>query len=111
MRLARIITVPAQQQLSHSSSLQVASLGTSIAPNTASLPATSAVISIKQESLSSVDNLVGGFVDSTTFLHSPNRQMVNPNLIQNNALTNENLSVDGEKFIINLFPLNFFISL
>lgn len=36
--------------------------------------------------MASVDNLVGSFVDSTTFLHSPNSQMVNPNLVQNNGL-------------------------
>ena len=98
MRLARIITVPGQQQLqSHSSSLQAASISTNITPNNASLPTTSTVIAIKQESLSSVDNLVGGFVDSTTFLHSPNSQMVNPNLIQNSILTTESLSADGKK--------------
>ncbi|XP_055698263.1 probable nuclear hormone receptor HR3 isoform X10 [Phlebotomus papatasi] len=42
----------------------------------------STIVTIKQESLQSVDNLVGNFVDSTTFLHSPNSQMVNPNLVQ-----------------------------
>lgn len=36
------------------------------------------VVSIKQESLASIDSLIsgGGFVDSTTFLHSPVGQMV-----------------------------------
>lgn len=47
----------------------------------------STIVTIKQETLASVDNLVGSFVDSTTFLHSPNSQMVNPNLVQNNGLS------------------------
>lgn len=44
-------------------------------------------MTIKQEQLATtVDNLVGSYVDSTTFLHSPsNTQMVNPNLVQNNC--------------------------
>jgi hypothetical protein len=49
---------------------------------------TSTIITIKQEAMgSNVDNLVGNFVDSTTFLHSPNsqQQMVNPNLVQSTA--------------------------
>lgn len=46
----------------------------------------STIVTIKQEQLATVDNLVGSFVDSTTFLHSPsNSQMVNPNLVQNNC--------------------------
>lgn len=46
----------------------------------------STIVAIKQEQLATVDNLVGSFVDSTTFLHSPsNSQMVNPNLVQNNC--------------------------
>jgi hypothetical protein len=50
---------------------------------------TSTIITIKQEALANnVDNLVGNYVDSTTFLHSPNsQQMVNPNLLQNTAAT------------------------
>jgi hypothetical protein len=51
---------------------------------------TSTIITIKQEAMgSNVDNLVGNFVDSTTFLHSPNsqQQMVNPNLVQSTAPT------------------------
>lgn len=51
--------------------------------------ASSTIITIKQEAMStggasSVDSLVGSFVDSTTFLHSPNSQMVNPILVQSN---------------------------
>lgn len=45
----------------------------------------STIVTIKQESLGNVDNLVGSYVDSTTFLHSPGSQMVNPNLVQNNS--------------------------
>lgn len=38
------------------------------------------IVAIKQETMTSVDSLVAGsFVDSTTFLHSPNSQMINPN--------------------------------
>lgn len=47
--------------------------------------ANSTIVTIKQESLGNVDNLVGSYVDSTTFLHSPSSQMVNPNLVQNNS--------------------------
>lgn len=55
---------------------------TSLTQNTA--PGT--IVTIKQEQLATVDNLVGSFVDSTTFLHSPsNSQMVNPNHVQNNC--------------------------
>lgn len=45
----------------------------------------STIVTIKQESLGNVDNLVGSYVDSTTFLHSPSSQMVNPNLVQSNS--------------------------
>lgn len=45
----------------------------------------STIVTIKQESLGNVDSLVGSYVDSTTFLHSPSSQMVNPNLVQNNS--------------------------
>jgi len=47
------------------------------------------IITIKQESLSNVENLVGSYVDSTTFLPSPNSQIVTATMVQNNALTNE----------------------
>ena len=53
--------------------------------------ATTTIVTIKQESIvataNNVDNLVGSFVDSTTFLHSPNSQMVNPNMVQNSGLS------------------------
>ncbi|XP_058818530.1 probable nuclear hormone receptor HR3 isoform X2 [Topomyia yanbarensis] len=47
----------------------------------------STIITIKQEQLTNVDNIVGSFVDSTTFLPSPNSQpqMVNPNMVQTNV--------------------------
>ncbi len=48
---------------------------------------TSTVIAIKQESLSTVENLVGSYVDSTTFLPSPNNQL--GNLAQNQTLGSE----------------------
>lgn len=39
------------------------------------------IVSIKQESLASLDSIVGGgYVDSTTFLHSPGSQMVQGSL-------------------------------
>ncbi|KAG4077652.1 hypothetical protein HA402_012963 [Bradysia odoriphaga] len=59
--------------------------------------ANSTIVTIKQESLGNVDNLVGSYVDSTTFLHSPGSQMVNPNLVQNNS----GLSGIGADFLGN----------
>lgn len=57
---------------------------------------TSTLIAIKQESLSTVDNLVGSYVDSTTFLPSPNNQVAN--LVQNHILaTNEASGVNEGK--------------
>jgi hypothetical protein len=47
------------------------------------------IITIKQESITSVDNLVGGYVDSTTFLPSPNSQIINANLVQSIAMAND----------------------
>jgi hypothetical protein len=50
------------------------------------------IITIKQESLTNVDNLVGSFVDSTTFLPSPNNNnsaIGNAHISQNNSMTNE----------------------
>ncbi|XP_021702095.1 probable nuclear hormone receptor HR3 isoform X3 [Aedes aegypti] len=50
----------------------------------------STIITIKQEQLTSVDSLVGSFVDSTTFLPSPTsqqQQMVNPNMLPTAATT------------------------
>ncbi|XP_055634859.1 probable nuclear hormone receptor HR3 isoform X6 [Toxorhynchites rutilus septentrionalis] len=45
----------------------------------------STIIAIKQEQLTNVDSIVGSFVDSTTFLPSPNsqQQMVNQSMVQN----------------------------
>ncbi|XP_070506342.1 probable nuclear hormone receptor HR3 isoform X2 [Chironomus tepperi] len=51
------------------------------------------IITIKQESLSSVDNLVGSFVDSTTFLPSPNSQISNAQMAQN-SLTNDSNGIN-----------------
>lgn len=47
------------------------------------------IITIKQESITSVDNLVGSYVDSTTFLPSPNSQIINANLVQSIAMAND----------------------
>lgn len=47
------------------------------------------IITIKQESIANVDSLVGSYVDSTTFLPSPNSQIINANLVQSIAMTNE----------------------
>lgn len=76
--------------------------------NGASNGSNSTIVTIKQESLGNVDNLVGSYVDSTTFLHSPSSQMVNPNLVQNNS----GLSGigAGENEITNFFFINFDLS-
>lgn len=59
----------------------------------------STIVAIKQEQLATVDNLVGSFVDSTTFLHSPsNSQMVNPNLVQNNCGGGNNAEASAGDF-------------
>ncbi|XP_055600673.1 probable nuclear hormone receptor HR3 isoform X8 [Uranotaenia lowii] len=60
----------------------------------------STIITIKQEQLTSVDNIVGSFVDSTTFLPSPTsqqqqgqqqqQQMVGPNAMVQSANTGTN---------------------
>jgi hypothetical protein len=60
--------------------------------NTVGVGQTGTIITIKQESLASVDNLVGSYVDSTTFLPSPNNQLGSANLVQNN---NGILASDG----------------
>lgn len=52
----------------------------------------STIIAIKQESLSTVDNLVGSYVDSTTFLPSPNNQL--GSLVQSHTLTNDTNGVN-----------------
>lgn len=58
---------------------------------------TATIVSIKQESLASIDSLVsgGGFVDSTTFLHSPVGQMVSGNLGAHGGESGESLHDDG----------------
>lgn len=62
--------------------------------------------------MASVDNLVGSFVDSTTFLHSPNSQMVNPNLVQNNGLNSAAGEFEQNNFFLSstlfIFLLVFF---
>lgn len=64
--------------------------------NTSGTGQTGTIIAIKQESLSTVDNLVGSYVDSTTFLPSPNNQVAN--LVQNHILaTNEASGVNEGK--------------
>lgn len=69
-------------------STQLTAVGVNSATTTlTSNTATGTIVTIKQEQLATVDNLVGSYVDSTTFLHSPsNSQMVNPNLVQSNCL-------------------------
>lgn len=87
IRLARLTTTVSDQQLTDVT-LQTTALNSS---NNSTSGST--IIAIKQESLSSVDNLVGSFVDSTTFLTSPNNQIANAHMLQssnnNNSLTNE----------------------
>lgn len=70
------------------------STGANLTQNTSST-----IVAIKQEQLATVDNLVGSFVDSTTFLHSPsNSQMVNPNLVQNNCGAGNNAEASEGDF-------------
>jgi hypothetical protein len=57
--------------------------------NNSSTSGAESIITIKQESITSVDNLVGSYVDSTTFLPSPNSQIINANLVQSIAMANE----------------------
>lgn len=64
-------------------------------------------ITIKQESMEQVDSIVGSFVDSTTFLHSPNSQMVNPNLVQNNGVCNGVADGSGEFSFHNMTIIRF----
>lgn len=75
--------------------------GTGTGNTNANLTQTSSstIVAIKQEQLATVDNLVGSFVDSTTFLHSPsNSQMVNPNLVQNNCGASNNAEASAGDF-------------
>ncbi|KAG5683151.1 hypothetical protein PVAND_012449 [Polypedilum vanderplanki] len=83
IRLARLTTV-SDQQLT-----DVTLQGGSGSTN--GVEQASTIIAIKQESLTSVDNLVGSFVDSTTFLPSPNNQISNAHMVQNSngTLTSE----------------------
>lgn len=73
---------PEQQNNGNSGGGVGCSTGQSTGNNTTTGSNTT-IVTIKQESLANVDSLVGSFVDSTTFLHSPNSQMVTPNLVQN----------------------------
>lgn len=56
------------------------------------------IITIKQESMANVDSLVGSYVDSTTFLPSPNSQIINANLVQSIAMANEANGVNDGKY-------------
>ncbi|GBP64283.1 Probable nuclear hormone receptor HR3 [Eumeta japonica] len=61
-------------------------------------PSVSSVINIKQEvkpetTMSNVDNLVASYVDSTTFLHSPNNLQNSPIEIQSSVLVGSQSSV------------------
>lgn len=91
IRLARLTTV-SDQQLTEAT-LQ----GAAAALNSTNTSGAESIITIKQESITSVDNLVGSYVDSTTFLPSPNSQIINANLVQSIAMTNEaNGANDGK---------------
>jgi hypothetical protein len=103
IRLARLTTVT-DQQLTDATLQGTASALTNStnASSGAGQTTTGTIIAIKQESLSTVDNLVGSYVDSTTFLPSPNNQL--GSLVQSHALTNEASGVnEGEK---RKFPVN-----
>lgn len=84
IRLARLTTVSDQQQITEAT-LQ----GAAAALNSTSTSGAENIITIKQESITSVDNLVGSYVDSTTFLPSPNSQIINANLVQSIVMANE----------------------
>lgn len=83
IRLARLTTV-SDQQLTEAT-LQ----GAAAALNSTNTSGSDHLITIKQESITNVDSLVGSFVDSTTFLPSPNSQIINANLVQSIAMANE----------------------
>jgi hypothetical protein len=83
IRLARLTTV-SDQQLTEAT-LQ----GAAAALNSTNTSGADNIITIKQESITSVDNLVGSYVDSTTFLPSPNSQIINANLVQSIAMAND----------------------
>lgn len=91
IRLARLTTV-SDQQLTEAT-LQ----GAAAALNSTNTSGAENIITIKQESIASVDNLVGSYVDSTTFLPSPNSQIINANLVQSITMANEaNGANDGK---------------
>jgi hypothetical protein len=83
IRLARLTTV-SDQQLTEAT-LQ----GAAAALNGTNTSGADNIITIKQESITNVDNLVGSYVDSTTFLPSPNSQIINANLVQSIAMAND----------------------
>lgn len=89
IRLARLTSV-SDQQIAEAT-LQ----GAAAALNSTNISCADNLITIKQESLSNVDNLVGSYVDSTTFLSSPNNQVVNANLVQNGRANEANGVSDG----------------
>jgi hypothetical protein len=92
IRLARLTTV-SDQQLTEAT-LQGAAAALS---NNTGTSGSESIITIKQESLTNVDSLVGSYVDSTTFLPSPS-QLINANLVQSIAMANEaNGANDGKR--------------
>lgn len=99
IRLARLTTV-SDQQLNDASLQGTASALNGTNTSSATGQTTGTIIAIKQESLSTVDNLVGSYVDSTTFLPSPNNQIAN--LVQNHTLTNEASGVNEGRGLIHL---------
>lgn len=88
IRLARLTTVSDQQLTEATLQGAAAALNTSGTEN---------IITIKQESITGVDNLVGSYVDSTTFLPSPNSQIISANLVQSIAMANDGAN-DGKSF-------------
>ena len=98
IRIARLTTVSDQQLADVTLQGTASALTNSCTTNDAST-----IITIKQESLSNVDNLVGSFVDSTTFLPSPNSQISNAQMAQN-ALTNDSNGInEGIEFVVKFF--------
>lgn len=103
IRLARLTNV-SDQQLTDVTLQGTASTLNSTNPTSGAGQTASTIIAIKQESLSTVDNLVGSYVDSTTFLPSPNNQL--GNLAQSHTLTNDTNGVNEGKH--KSFNRNFF---
>jgi hypothetical protein len=103
IRLARLTTVSDQQI--NDSTLQGAAVVAAAALNgTTNTSGADNIITIKQESITNVDNLVGSYVDSTTFLPSPN---INANLVQTTATSNETQN-DGK---CTYYDVKFFLEL